>query len=345
MTTIAPVVLCGGGGTRLWPRSRPSRPKPFLPLLDDGRTLFAATLARCADQTLFAPPTIVAGSAHLAHVEAESGGFAGAQVIVEPAMRNTAAAIALAAHRLDPDAVMLVCPSDHFIADTAAFVAAARQAAALAAERWLVAFGIAPTEPETGYGYIRQGAPLDGGYRIDRFVEKPDRAKAEAFLAEGGYFWNGGLFAFRAGSYLDELAAHRPDMAVAAAEAVERGTADGARFHPQAEAFARIVSESVDYAVMENTARAAMVPVEMGWSDIGNWKALQAARGHDAQGNTVRGTAELVDCRNVMVDSDGPRVSVIGLENVVVVVDGDEVLVTSADGAQLVGKLRGAAPQ
>lgn len=342
MITITPVVLCGGGGTRLWPRSRLSRPKPFLPLLDGGGTLFGETLARCADRALFAPPLVVAGAAHLAHVEAETGAIAGARVIVEPAMRNTAAAIALAAHRLPPDAVMLVCPSDHFIADRAVFGEAARKAARLAVEGWLVAFGIAPTEPETGYGYIRQGEPLGEGYRIASFVEKPDRARAEAFIASGGYCWNGGLFTFRAGTFLEELAAHRPDMAAAVAEAVAAGREEGALFHPEADAFARIVSESIDYAVMENTARAAMVPVDMGWSDIGNWKALYAVRNHDPAGNTVRGEAELVDCRNVMADSDGPRISVIGLEDVIVVVDGGEVLVTSARGAQAVGKLKGA---
>ena len=345
MTTITPVVLCGGGGTRLWPRSRLSRPKPFLPLLDDGGTLFAATLARCADKALFTAPLVVTGAAHLDHVAAGTEGLADAGVIVEPAMRNTAAAIALAAHRLDRDGLMLVCPSDHFIADTQAFRDAVESAAVLAADGWLVAFGIAPTEPETGYGYIRQGAPLGVGHRIDRFVEKPDLERAQAFLAAGDYCWNGGLFAFRAGTYLDELAAYRPELAAAVAEAVAQGHEAGRCFHPDPQAFARIASESVDYAVMENTARAAMVRVDMGWSDIGNWKALQAARSHDAAGNTVRGPAELVACRNVMVDSDGPRVSVIGLEGVIVVVDGDEVLVTTADGAQAVGKLKGVAPQ
>ncbi len=342
---MTPVILCGGGGTRLWPRSRLARPKPFLPLLDDGGTLFAATLARCGDRAMFAPPVIVAGAAHLEHVEAETRAIDGASVIVEPAMRNTAAAIALAAHRLSPDALMLVCPSDHFIANTGAFLEAVERAAQLAAEGWLVAFGIAPTEPETGYGYIKQGVALGTGYRIDRFVEKPDLETARTFLAEGDYCWNGGLFAFRAGTFLDELARHRPAMAEAVAGAVAEGRTDDANFYPDGGAFGRIAGESIDYAVMENTDRAVMVRVDMGWSDIGTWKALQAARKLDADGNTVRGRAELVRCRNVMVDSDGPRVSVIGLENIIVVIDGDEVLVTSADGAQLVGKLKGATPE
>jgi mannose-1-phosphate guanylyltransferase len=345
METITPVILCGGSGTRLWPRSRASRPKPFLPLVGT-QTLFEATLARCADSATFAPPVVVTGKAHLAHVEAQSAGIAGTRVVVEPEAKNTAAAIALAALRLPREAVMLVCPSDHHIADVPAFVAAARAGAKLAQQGWLVTFGIAAHAPETGFGYIRRGVAIDGtGFRVDRFVEKPDRATAERFLAEGQYSWNGGIFLFRAGDFLDELAAHRPALAQAVRDAAASGHADGARFHPHPAAFAWIAGESVDYAVMEGTARAAVVPVDMGWSDIGNWQALHDARESDADGNAVVGRAELVDCRNVMIDSDGPRVSVIGLENIIVVVDGDEVLVTSAAGTQKVGKLDGASSQ
>lgn len=345
METITPVVLCGGSGTRLWPRSRAVKPKPFLPLIGE-QTLFAATLGRCADPARFAPPVVVTGKAHLAHVEAQATDAPGTQVIVEPEAKNTAAAIALAALRLPQDAVMLVCPSDHHIADTAAFVAAAEQAAALAREGWLVTFGITPDAPETGFGYIRRGEPIaHGGFRVDRFVEKPDLATAQGFLAEGGYSWNGGLFAFRAGDFLAELEAHRPALAAAVRASVASGAADGARFYPDASSFAAIISESVDYAVMEPTSRAAVVPVAMGWSDIGNWDALRVARGGDQAGNSVQGHAELVDCRNVMVDTDGPRVSVIGLEDIIVVVDGNEVLVTSAAGVQKVGKLEGAVNQ
>ena len=345
MTTITPVILCGGNGTRLWPRSRAAKPKPFLPLVGQ-RTLFEAAVGRCADAALFAPPVVVTGTAHLAHVEAQLGGAPGAQVIVEPSARNTAAAIALAALRLPEDAVMLVCPSDHHIGDEAAFVAAASAAAALAREGWLVSFGIEAKSPETGFGYLRRGEPVgDGGFKVAQFVEKPDLDRARAFLADGGYAWNGGIFAFRVGDFLRELAQHRPAIAAAARRAVELGHGEGHRFHPDAGAFAAVPGESVDYAVMENTSRAAMVPADMAWSDIGNWEALHAARPQDANGNSVSGQAELVDCRNVLVDSDGPRVSVIGLEGVVIVVDGDEILVTSADGAQKVGKLSGAVNQ
>ena len=350
MTEITPVILCGGSGTRLWPRSRAVKPKPFLPLVGD-RTLFEATVARCAPEAGFAPPVVVTGTAHLAHVEEQlrptpDASVPSASIIVEPAARNTAAAIALAALRLPEEAVMLVCPSDHHIGNTAAFAAAAHAAAALAGEGWLVSFGIEATAPETGFGYLKRGERIgEGGFRVAQFVEKPDLERARQFLAEGIYSWNGGIFAFRAGDFLKELAAHRPVIASAASEAVARGHEEGRRFLPDAEAFAAITSESVDYAVMENTDRAAMVPADMEWSDIGNWEALHAARPKDAQGNAVAGTAELVDCHNVLVESDGPRVSVIGLEDVIIVVDGDEVLVTSAAGVQKVGKLTGAVKQ
>ena len=343
---ITPVVLCGGSGTRLWPRSRGQATKPFLRLVGK-TTLFEEALARCADPAEFAPPIVVTGQSHLAMVESQLPAELGGSIVVEPAAKNTAAAIALAACRLPEDAIMLVCPSDHHIADNAAFRAAAGQAAALARQGWLVAFGIEPSRPETGYGYIKRGVALGpdagGGYRIERFVEKPDLIRAEAFLAEGGYSWNGGLFAFRAGTFLEELERYRPHLAAAARDAVAQGHAEGRLFHPAAAPFATIVGESVDYAVMEQTGRAAMVPVAMGWSDIGTWFALREARlgEADGHGNLARGHADFLDCSNVMVDTDGPRVSVVGLSDVIVVVDGGEVLVTSASGAALVGKLKG----
>jgi mannose-1-phosphate guanylyltransferase len=340
MSAIVPVILSGGSGTRLWPRSRPGEPKPFLPLLGT-ETLFQEALARCAGDG-FAAPVVVTGTAHLPHVEAQAGGATALAIIVEPEGKNTAAAVALAALRLPADAVLLVCPSDHHIADRAAFAEAARAAAKLANEGWLVAFGIRADRPETGYGYLRRGEPLGGGYRVAQFVEKPDAETAERFLANGAYSWNGGIFAFRADTYLEELERHRPSLAQAVREAVAKGREDGARFHPDAAAFGRIEAESIDYAVMEETERAAMVPVAMGWSDIGDWRALHAARAADEHGNAVDGPAELVDCRNVLAVSDGPRISVIGLADAVVVVDGGEVLVTTHAGAQKVGKLAGA---
>lgn len=346
MTNTVPVILCGGSGTRLWPRSRKARPKPFLPLVGD-ETLFRATVLRCPVGEGFGNPVVVTGAAHLDHVEQQLPDPANTRIIVEPEARNTAAAIALAALTLPEDAIMLVCPSDHHIGDCDAFRASAHKAAALAQDGWLVSFGIVPTAPETGFGYLKQGEAIDGtgGRRVERFVEKPDLARAIEFLGSGDYAWNGGIFAFRVGTFLEELGRHRPDIQSAVREAVAKGREDGMRFHPDHEAFAKVPSESVDYAVMENTSRAAMVPAEMAWSDIGNWQALHEAQDRDEAGNAVRGRAELKDCSNVLVMSDGPRVSVVGASNLMIVVDGDEVLVCTPEGAQGVGKLSGAANQ
>lgn len=346
MTAIHPVILCGGSGTRLWPVSRKVQPKPFLPLVGQ-ETLFEQAVRRVAGDDRFAPPMVVAGPAHIDLITAQVGDAKGWRLVVEPCARNTAPAIALAAALLPPEAVMLVCPSDHHIADPAAFRAAALAAAALARDDYLVSFGIAPDHPETGYGYLQRGEPLAGGFVIRRFVEKPDLARAQEYLASGDYSWNGGIFAFRAGHLLAELAAHRPDMARLVAEAVAGGHQDGALFHPAAEPFAAIDGDSIDYAVMENTARAAMVPASMGWSDIGNWAALADALAGSADdaGNVVRGAADLDQCRGVLTMTDGPRISAVGLEDVCIIVANGEVLVTTRDGAQRVGKLPGAANQ
>ncbi len=353
---IHPVILCGGSGTRLWPVSRAYCPKPFLPLMGE-TTLFEQAVRRVArgadgeDAANFAAPIIVAGAHHGDLIEAQMHG-APHRMIVESAAKNTAPAIALAAAILPPDDIMLVCPSDHHIADEPAFRAASAAAARLAAHDYLVSFGIAPDRPETGYGYLRRGGELEGGYAIAQFVEKPDLERAQAYLASGEYSWNGGIFAFRAGALLEELVAHRPAMAAAVRDAVAKGHEEGTRFYPDAETFAAIDGDSIDYAVMENTAHAAMVPADMGWSDIGNWAALAdaiaAAPGAaDPNGNAVRGSgkAELLDCTGVLASSDGPRISAVGLDNVCIIVSDGEVLVTSREGAQRVGKLPGAAQQ
>lgn len=341
MQRINPVILCGGSGTRLWPRSRPSRPKPFLNLIGE-RTLFQQALDRVSDTARFAPPLIVAGETHVPLIEAQAGQSAGLRVIVEPAARNTAPAIALAAHALPDDAIMLVCPSDHHIADLDAFLAGVNDAASLAAEGHLVAFGIDPTAPETGYGYIRAGKALATGHVIDSFVEKPDLATAERFIADPGYVWNSGMFVFRSSRFLEELARHRSVMAKLASESWLSRREDGCQIHPEPTAFSAIAAESIDFAVMENAECAAVVGADIGWSDIGNWDALMAARPADRYGNRISGHADLLDCRNVMVDATNRRVSVVGLDDVIVVVDGDDVLVTSRSGSQAVGKLPGA---
>ena len=338
MGNIVPVILCGGSGTRLWPRSRASQPKPFIPLLGE-TTLFQATLERSSDQSVFGAPIIVIGDKHLEFAQPQATPIApDARFIVEPMGRNTAPAIALAAHALAPDAIMLVCPSDHHIVDSDAFVRTAQAAAKLAAQDWLVAFGIEATAPETGYGYIRRGNALDDGYGVHSFVEKPDLETAMSFLADGGYAWNGGIFAFRAGHFLAELERHRPEVAALTKAAFDAAETDGASIRPDADHFAQIKGESVDYAVMENTDRAAMVEARMGWSDIGNWDALLEKRGVDSDGNVVVGNGEIIGASGSMIDSDGPHVTVIGADNIVVVVDGEDVLVTSRDSVQRVGE-------
>ena len=348
-TQIHPVILCGGSGTRLWPASRPARPKPFLPLIGE-HTLFEEAIARVADPGLFADPLIVAGEQHRDLIEQQMHG-APHRLVIEPAARNTAPAIALAAALVPADDVLLVCPSDHHIGDAPAFREAAVAAAKLARDDRLVAFGIKPDRPETGYGYIRHGERVEGGFAIDRFVEKPDEDRAREYLASGEYSWNGGIFAFRAGVYLAELAAHRPAMAQAVQQAVADRRDTESCIRPAAAPFEAIEGESIDYAVMENTARAAMVPVDMGWSDIGNWAALHdaliladgatdGAEGRDR--NVTRGAIDLARCSGVLAQTDSLRISAVGLDDVCIVVADGEVLVTARSSAQHVGKLPGA---
>lgn len=331
---IQPVVLCGGSGTRLWPLSRADRPKPFLPLLGD-RTLFQQTLDRLNEGGLFAEPLIVAGEKHVPLVEQQAGDYS---LIVEPAARNTAPAIALAAARVEPDTILLVCPSDHHIADRQAFLEAVAKAQGLARDGKLVCFGIEPDRPETGYGYIEKGESLGEGHKVARFVEKPDEATAQAYLESGRFAWNSGMFVFRAGTFMDELARHRPEMAKAARQAVENGSEDGAQFYPESSAFTRIKGESVDYALMENTAHAAVVSADIGWSDIGDWNSLMNAREAAGLGLLADGT-RTIDADGVMTVGMDRRISVVGLDNVIVVVDGGDVLVLSRDAAQAVKNL------
>lgn len=345
---IIPVILCGGSGTRLWPRSRSDRPKPFLPLLGE-RTLFEETLARFADKSMFAPSVIVTGAAHLDLVEEQSEGFDVREIVVEPEPKQTAAALALAALQLDADAVMLVCPSDHHIGDAAAFHEAAASAAKIAAGGWLVCITVRPSAPDTRFGYVRRGEALGPlGFRVAQFVEKPDQSRAAEYVASGLYAWNAGIFAFRAGDYLRELCRFRPELGAAVEESARGGKRVDHRFFPDRDSFAKIAPESLDYAVMENTERAALVTAEMQWSDVGNWNALFTMREKDQSGNAVSGPARLIDCENVLVDSDGPKVHLIDVKDIVVVVDGDDIMIASSSGAAHVAKFvesKGARPK
>jgi mannose-1-phosphate guanylyltransferase/mannose-1-phosphate guanylyltransferase/mannose-6-phosphate isomerase len=333
---ITPIILSGGSGTRLWPLSRAERPKQLLSLTDP-QTMLQLTALRTADAAKFDAPVIVANRSHASLVEQQLGdvGISPSTLILEPVGRNTAPAIALAALACPPGALMLVMPSDHVIANVGAFHAAIDAALPLVEKGWLATFGIAPDSPDTGYGYIRRGEPLlPGVYRAERFVEKPDRATAEAYLAEGRYSWNGGIFLFRADAYLAALEMHDPAIAVAARAAMAKAVSDGVRLHPDAEAFAASPSDSIDYAVMEKAERVAVVPVEMGWSDVGSWDALYAIAPSDAEGNACEGDVLTIDSSGCLIRSDGPLVAAVGVTDLIVIATGDAVLVMPRGSSQ-----------
>jgi mannose-1-phosphate guanylyltransferase/mannose-6-phosphate isomerase len=332
---IVPVILAGGSGTRLWPLSRPDRPKQFLPLFDD-RSLFQNTALRLAGRPEFAPPLVVCNAEHrfIAAEQLRAVGIEPRGFIVEPDGRNTAPAAALAALALaeHDDAYMLLLPADHVIADAEAFCDAIARGLGAARLGNLVTFGILPDRPETGYGYVRGGSELDGltgCFAVERFVEKPDRATAKGYLADGRYYWNSGIFLAGVRSFLDELARHRPDIAKGCGEALEGARQDGAFLWPAREPFCAIAGESIDYAVMERTRRAVVVPVDMGWSDVGSWSALAAALG--STGNATSGDVHALDVRNSYLRSESRLVAAVGVENVVVVETADAVLVAAKD--------------
>jgi len=326
---IIPVILSGGSGTRLWPMSRAEQPKQLL-ALTAVQTMLQLTALRTHDDARFDKPVVVANRAHAAPIEAQLAevGIEPAILILEPAARNTAPAIALAALLAPPDAPLLIMPSDHVIEDAAAFHRAIDAAMPVVHQGWLVTFGITPDAPETGYGYIRIGETIgEGVHRVDRFVEKPDRATAEAMLATGDHAWNGGIFLFRADAYLDALGRHAPDMLAACQTAVERGTANGVLFQPDADSFARTPSDSVDYAVMEKADRVAVVPVAMGWSDVGSWDALHTLGPRDERENALGGDIIAIDTANCLIRTDGPTVAAIGVSDLIVVASGNSVLI------------------
>ena len=340
---ITPVVLSGGAGTRLWPLSRRLRPKQFL-ALDGENSMFAQTLERVSGPP-FTAPMIVCNDEHrfLVAEELRASGADGAEIVLEPAGRNTAPAIAAAAVRIasgNPDAVMLVLPSDHVVGDAKTFREAARKAAALARDGRLVTFGVPPTRAETGYGYIRTGEPLTGGgSAVASFVEKPDAATAERYLEEGGYLWNAGMFAFTARAFLAELEAFHPEIAAAATAAVNAGMADLDFFRLDAAAFGASPAISIDYAVMEKTAHAAVLPLDAGWSDVGSWASLWELGSADEGGNVTAGRAIVMDSSGTYVRSEQPLVAVLGVRDLIVIATDDTVLVLPKDRAQEVKSL------
>lgn len=346
-TRIYPVILSGGSGTRLWPLSQPHRPKQFVPVVTD-HSMIQETVQRVAGHPDFLAPVIVSGESQRALVVEQLAqiGVEPAAILLEPAARNTAAAVAIAAQwivRNDPGALMMVMPSDHVIRDLDSLYAAIGAAAHAALAGYLVTFGIQPTHAETGYGYIERGDPIKGVddvHGVANFHEKPPLALATSYYQGGAHYWNGGMFLFSADNYLKALSAYAADVAQASATAMDAATTEGAIVRPQADAFMSGPDISIDHAVMERASNVAVVPVDMGWSDVGSWDALWTIWDRDAQDNGVQGDGILHDCSgNLIYVSGGPPVAALGLRDCVIVSTAEGVLVAPRDRSQDVKKI------
>lgn len=338
---LHPIIMAGGTGSRLWPLSRQLNPKQFLALASPDATMLQATLQRLEGLGA-AVPRLICNEEHrfLAAEQLRQLGLEGAEILLEPVDRNTAPAIALAALQATAkgeNPLLLVLAADHLIKDVSAFHKAVRQAEVLANAGKLVTFGVVPTSPETGYGYIEQGAELqEGGFAVSRFVEKPDAATAVDYLAQGNYFWNSGMFMFQAKVYLEQLEAFRPDILAACQKAHDGCERDLHFIRVDREAFAACPADSIDYAVMEKTDRAAMVPLEGGWSDIGSWSALWDVSAKNADGNVVKGDVLPLDTSGTFIHAEHRLVAAVGVENLVIVETKDAVLVAHRDHVQKV---------
>jgi len=344
LVIITPVILSGGGGTRLWPMSTPQTPKQFLALTDT-RTMFQLTVLRVTDRARFAAPLIVANAAHAGIVADQLAeiGVTDATILLEPCARNTAPAIALAALAVSvPDAVMLVMPSDHVITDETAFHAATEALLSQVEEGWLATYGINPTGPETGYGYIQIGEEIGTGvHAVKRFVEKPDLVRAAAMIESGNFVWNGGIFLFRADAYLRAVAEYAPTMDAAVREAISKATRTGQHLYPDPASFAVCPSDSIDYSIMENAPQVAVAPVSMGWSDVGSWDALHEIGCKDADGNVTSGTVRIDDSHGNLIHANGIRVSVHGVDNLLIIANGNEVIILPRGTSQKVRDFAG----
>ena len=340
---IYPVILSGGAGTRLWPLSRAVMPKQLLPLVGD-KTMLQDTALRVRGWPGVMPPLVVCGNEHrfLVAEQLREVGITPQGILLEPVGRNTAPAVTAAARHLlaqDPDAVMLVLPADHVIEKNDAFRQAVERASKQVEQGALATFGIVPSGPETGYGYIRRGEPLPGCddcYKIERFVEKPDRNTAEGFVADGGFYWNSGMFMFRADRFLAEIEQHAPQIADAAEKAMQNAYRDLDFCRLEEATFMACPSDSIDYAVMEHTRDGVVVSADIGWSDVGSWSALADVQPKDANGNVQRGDVYLDNTSNTLVRAESRIVAVVGVKDLVVVETPDAVLVAHKDQVQRV---------
>jgi mannose-1-phosphate guanylyltransferase / mannose-6-phosphate isomerase len=346
---IVPVILAGGTGTRLWPVSRDSMPKQFLPLVGE-RSTFQQALARVSDAALFAPPIVMTSEAFrfFARGQAQELGL-DPTVVLEPMRRDSAPAIAVAAiiaRQRDPAAIVLTLAADHVVLDPELFRSACLAGRDAARDGHIVTFGIRPTGPKTGYGYIRPGAPLGqaGVHAVAAFVEKPDAATAARYVADG-YLWNSGNFLFRADVLLEELARFAPAVAQAADAAVAQAKCDLGFVRLDAEAFARAPQTSIDYALMERTDRAAVVEGRFRWSDIGNWAAIFDIAERDAAGNVTHGPAMTLDAQDCLIHAEGVLTAVVGANDLMVVASPDAVLVLPRERAETVKDLVAALKQ
>ena len=343
MRKILPVIMCGGSGTRVWPESRETLPKQFIPLVGE-RSTFQTTM-QMLEEPVFEKPIIISNKDYrflladqLREIDAE------ADIILEPSRRDSGPAVAVAAGlaaRRSPDTVVVVLAADHVVRNRAGLVELCKKAGEAAAEGFIVTLGVKPDNPATGYGYLRPGAPLKRGsevLKLESFVEKPDREIAQSYI-DAGYFWNSGNFIFRADVMQAEIAQFEPAIAEAAEAAIDAAEKDLGFLVLDAEAFARAPKKSIDYAVMEKTEKAALIPADIGWSDVGTWRAVWELSERDACGNSIRGNAVVMNAHNVHVRSDETLTTVVGVDDIIVVTTQDAVLVLSQEHGDQVKQL------
>ena len=339
MPRFRPVIISGGAGTRLWPVSTPERPKQFVDLFD-GETLFGLTVNRLQAIEGAAPPMVVTGERHANLVREQLGVESPATLLLEPSGRNTAPAVIAAAMVADPDEVLVITPSDHIISDTQSFAGAVEAAISQALEGKIVTFGVTPDRPETGYGYIRAGTDQGPGFAIAEFVEKPERETAVRYLESGDYTWNSGMFVATSSTILGEAGTHCGEIVEAVRTAID--VMEDSRL---GSAFEGAEAVSFDHAVMELTDRGMVIPIDVGWSDLGTYQALLAALPKDENGNHVSGPVTLIDCSGCFVRSVSSPLSVANLHSMVVVAEAGSVLVVPIDQSQSAKSLLEASPQ